>query len=376
MPQIHAGISCNLDKNILETALPLFKTGEIDVIEWSFDALFRHTHMPVWFHELLQFFSNEGRLLGHGVYFSMFSGQFSSDQQLWLRGLSNTAKRFNFAHVTEHFGFMTGEDFHKGAPLGVPCNNDALQLAQDRIKRMQSNCNCPVGLENLAFAYGQDDLLKQGQFLADILKQVNGFIILDLHNIYCQVKNFGIPFEKLIELYPLHLVREIHVSGGSWEDSTIEKGRKIRRDTHDDAVPKEVFEYLNYIIPKLPNLQFAILEQMGADLSTTSQRAAFTNDFGKLKSICNTHSKKEISVLNKFNPPPYELSETPYESKQLHEQQLALSNILEESTDFATAKSKLHNSNLCHTDWQIENWDDAMLETAYAISQKWKEGFQ
>jgi len=52
-----------------------------------------------------------------------------------------------------------------------------------------------------------------------------------------------------------------------------------------------------------------------------------------------------------------------------------LSNILEESNDFNTAKEHLSNSILAHSDWKIEGWDDVMFETAYDIAQKWKSGF-
>lgn len=45
------------------------------------------------------------------------------------------------------------------------------------------------------------------------------FIILDLHNLYCQIHNFNIPFEEILTGYPLNKVREIHISGGSWEDA-------------------------------------------------------------------------------------------------------------------------------------------------------------
>jgi len=57
MDKLLCGISCNLDSNILATALPLFEAGIVEAIEWSFDALFRHTHIPVWFEELLRVYA-------------------------------------------------------------------------------------------------------------------------------------------------------------------------------------------------------------------------------------------------------------------------------------------------------------------------------
>src|SRR6185295_16105907 len=98
------------------------------------------------------------------------------------------------------------------------------------------------------------------------------FIILDLHNIYCQIHNFNIEFDNIIDLFPLHRVREIHISGGSWEDSHIIPGKKIRRDTHDDSVPEEVFGLLELSIHRCPNLKYVVLEQLSSGLDTLQKR--------------------------------------------------------------------------------------------------------
>jgi len=200
MPSIHAGLSLNLDGNLLSAALPLLQKSEVDAFEWSFDALYHRaaTPLPEWFEALLDTFSKEHRLIGHGIVFSLFSGKWLPEQNLWLQQLSRIARRYNFAHVTEHFGFMTGEDFHKGAPLGVPLTAATLRLGQDRLCRLQDVCACAVGLENLAFAYHIDEVKKHGDFLQQLVQPVNGFIILDLHNAYCQSVNFNIPFAELL----------------------------------------------------------------------------------------------------------------------------------------------------------------------------------
>jgi len=375
MNSIYSGISCNLDHNVLTAALPLFKEGSIEALEWSFDALFNHKNIPSWFKELLQFYGNEGRLIGHGVYYSLFSGKMSPEQKEWLKHLESTSKQYNFDHISEHFGFMTGADFHKGAPLSVPYSSDALNVAKDRIARMSVACQKPVGLENLAFCYSIDEVEKHGRYLKDILSEINGFIILDLHNIYCQVKNFDIPFKDLIQLYPLEMVREIHISGGSWENSQSEADKKIRRDTHDEAVPEEVFEYLKLMINQLPNLKFVILEQLGTGLTTDKHRLDFRSDFKRMKKICASANSRNEASQNSFLPDKFIQSEIIYESDQLAKEQQILTGILEDSTSLNEAKKELENSMLSQSSWQIENWDHSMLETAYEITQKWKHGF-
>lgn len=372
MNEIHCGISCNLNANVLKSAIPLFDDGIVDAIEWSFDTLFDHSKIPSWFIELLQAFSKEERLIGHGVHFSIFSGLFSKEQQNWLEKLRKTALQFPFAHVTEHFGFMTGKDFHKGAPLNIPYSETTLSIAKDRLLRMQASCNCPVGLENLAFSYDLESVKRHGEFLSEIVKDVNGFIILDLHNLYCQTKNFNLSFEDLLACYPLELVREIHISGGSWEASISEDGRMIRRDTHDESVPDEVFDYLRFVLPKVENLKFVVLEQLGNALHSHEQQNDFQNDFKKMKHIVSQSERAGGSLIYGFENSMINLDPIPFESNQLAKEQMILSSILESSNNYVEVKARLGSSELARTDWKIEEWEDVMLETAFEITQKWK----
>ena len=165
MPNILPSIACNLDTNILQTALPLFADEKVAAIEWSFDTLFKVRDIPSWFVELLETFGNNQRLIGHGVFFSLFAGRWSPEQGQWLERLERMSAHFKFDHITEHFGFMTGADFHKGAPISIPFNAQTLSLGQDRLKRIYNACRCPVGLENLAIAYSLEEVKRHGGFL-------------------------------------------------------------------------------------------------------------------------------------------------------------------------------------------------------------------
>ena len=376
MPKILSSIACNLDNHILLASLALFESEKVQAIEWSFDTLFNFTDIPPWFTELLHAFSAENRLIGHGVFFSLFSGKWSKEQQNWLNHLKKLSSEYHFDHITEHFGFMTGADFHKGAPLSIPFNNSTLAIGQDRLKRIYEACQCPVGLENLAFSYSLDEVKRHGAFLTQLIEPVNGFIILDLHNLYCQIHNFDMPFEEIIGLYPLERVREIHISGGSWENSDLRPNKKVRRDTHDEAVPNAVFDLLKRTMPLCPNLKFVVLEQLGNGLTTEESRRLFQKDFFMMDEI--VEKQNEISfneAANTFLPPPFSLRNEPIEDNLLAEQQRQLSLILETAVDYEDAKTRLNASNLADSDWKIENWQPYMLETAVRIAQKWKSGY-
>lgn len=377
MPDVYSAIACNLDTHILQASLPLFESEKVQAIEWSFDTLYRHEQIPDWFTELLNAYSQENRLIGHGVFFSLFAGTWTSQQREWLNRLESLSKEYTFQHITEHFGFTTGEDFHKGAPLSVPFTASTLSLGQDRLKRIQNACCCPVGLENLAFAYSLDEVKQQGDFLHQLLEPVNGFIILDLHNLFCQIQNFRIDAADLIALYSLDRVREIHISGGSWTSSSLNPARKIRRDTHDDAVPAEVFALLEQVLDRCPNLTFVVLEQLGSGLTTDKDRQLFQQDFFRMSNILSRHNRSNKSSLpNSFlSSLPHIIPITPLEDWSLQTQQTELSTILETSVDYHQAYTRLGSSSLANSAWEVEKWDASMLETALAIAQKWQYGF-
>lgn len=331
--------------------------------------------VPSWFRDLLMAFSNEKRLIGHGVFFSLFSGKWLPEQEAWLKHLQQTCAEFRFDHITEHFGFMTGKDFHHGAPLNIPYTGTTLSIGWDRLKRIQEACGLPVGLENLAFSYSLDEVKRHGAFLEQLLEPVNGFIILDLHNLYCQLRNFDLAFDEMISLYPLERVREIHISGGSWEASTAAPTRSVRRDTHDDTVPPDVFQLLEMTIARCPHLKYVVLEQLGNGLETEESRFSFYNDFLQMEQIVRENSSEgDVDPVEPFLPSSRLLRGAAVEDMMLYEQQLELSSILESSASYEEAMHLLEHSSLARSDWRIEQWEPYMIETAVKIAQKWKKG--
>ncbi len=295
MPRPLCALSLMLDDDYRRAVYPLFEAGEVDAVEWSFDCGWGHPASPDWLDELLRFYGEQGRLLGHGVSFSPLSGQWHDRQIQWLAMLRKEVDQRSYAHISEHFGFMTAGDFHQSAPLPVPRNADTIRLGQERLKLLKHTANLPVGLENLAFAFGPSDVAEQGQFLDELLAPVDGFLLLDLHNLYCQSHNFTVPGERLMESYPLGRVRELHVSGGSWSGSTLDPDSPpIRRDTHDDAVPEDVFRLLRHALDTCPNVRYVTLERLGGTIPLDGNGATgierFHADFHRLREIVEASS--------------------------------------------------------------------------------------
>ncbi|MCE3228656.1 MAG: hypothetical protein K0S32_3207 [Bacteroidetes bacterium] len=376
------GLSLMHEQEFLNAAIPLFLKNEVDVLEWSFDTILVEKYKPEWVHQLLKEYSINNRLIGHGVRYSLFDAKWTKRQESWIRKLKAEVKRYNYNHITEHFGFMSHSDFHKGAPLPVPFNKKSLAIGTDRLKRLQHAAELPVGVENLAFAFSKHEINKQGEFLDSLVESVNGFLILDLHNLYCQSQNFKTAIIELVKSYPLKKVKEIHISGGSWQNSVYTKDiKKVRRDTHDEKVPAEIFKVLPEVMKLCPNVEYVIFERLGDTLHNEKEAEDFRKDFRRLrKIIAGINSSKKTQTQNqkpsaakglptarpitnnqKLNPPLFD--------QPLYNEQQFILDVLRKSQRPSEAFSLLKQKQL--PDWNIASWNTSMLETAIGLIRKW-----
>ncbi len=276
------GLSLMPEADYAAAALPLLSAGVVDAVEYSFDMRWG-SGPPEWMAGLLDHYGQAGRLLGHGVSWSMLSARWSDRHEAWLRRLGHEVAERRYAHVSEHFGFMLAADFTWSAPLPVPATPSVVRMGRERLQRLAKVAGVPVGLENLALALSADDALGQGALLDAMLEAVDGFVLLDVHNLWCQVANFGLDPADLLARFPLHRVRQIHVSGGSWD---VALQPRFRRDTHDDAVPDEVLELLALALPRCAQLEHVVLERLGTTLPTAAAQAELQRDFHRVREVC------------------------------------------------------------------------------------------
>ncbi|MBB6369710.1 DUF692 family multinuclear iron-containing protein [Chryseobacterium shigense] len=355
------GLAMMPEAEFVSAILPLLQNNDVDVLEWSFDTLY-DVKEPEWLSGLLDFYAENNRLLGHGVYYSLFDARWTERQESWLKKLKKEFKHRKYNHITEHFGFMNTENFHQGVPLPVPLHSKTLQIGKDRLCRLQDAVEIPVGIENLAFSFSVDDVKEQGEFLAELIEDIDGFLILDLHNIYCQSCNFEIDMQDIIRMYPLEKVKEIHLSGGSWQESAYGK-KPVRRDTHDDNIPEVILNVLPEVLAQCNNLEYIIIERLGHTLDTEAKKHVFFDDFYRVKAIIDISdfSAGSNKVWNKKNKG----YSGPVEDLLLYDEQTKLTKMLFEGNSVQAVKNeKFHY-------FKPENWDEEMIATAQQIIKKW-----
>ena len=272
----HAALSLMPDDDFARATLPLFEEGIVEAVEWSFDVGWALPQLPDWLGDLLTHYSDQRRLYGHGVSFSTLSAQLDARRVRWLESLGKECARHTYQHISEHMGFMTAGPFDRGSPLPVPPGPEADAVGRAAVRRLhQVAGGIPIGLENLALAFTPTDCTAQGAFMNRLLEPVDGFVVLDLHNLYCQMRNFQLEAEVLLQTFPWSRVREIHISGGS-------EPQGFRRDTHDDLVPEEVWALLDGVRGRAPSLELIVLERLGG---TIADPESFASEFRRLREV-------------------------------------------------------------------------------------------
>jgi uncharacterized protein (UPF0276 family) len=279
-------------------AAPLFQTGKVEVLEWSFDMAWSGEAIPFWCRELLLEYSDKNLLLGHGVTFSLLSARSTARQQLWLEKLLHECQLRSYVQISEHFGFAEAGPLSEGAPFPVPLTGGFLRIGKQKLSQLKETSQLPVGLENLAFAFCKQDVLDQGTFLDELLDEIDGFLILDLHNIYCQSANFNIDPADILCSYPLERVVEIHISGGSWSHSLSGNRKAVVRDTHDGRVPSEVFELVSTVLHQCTNLRYVVMERIGGSLFDVCEQSAFRADYDRLSELVKVN-RFDDSIIKK-----------------------------------------------------------------------------
>lgn len=366
MPKPYVGLSVFPHLNFFQACIPLLELGVVDIIEWSFDQV-RIQDRPVWLNLLLSEYSEADRLIAHGVHYSAFNGYLGDYHKEWLNLWDSEQLHLKFNHISEHIGFKSELSFDSGFPLPFDFDQVNPQVFASTLSALKSHSGCRVGFENLALAFSKSQVLSQPQFLKKLCDEMDGFIVLDLHNLYCQSLNFGMDIDELISFYPYEYIEEIHISGGSDEPSSYDL-KQIRRDTHNDRVPEILFDVLGRWLPKFKACKYIILEQLPESLIDLEAMEGFRRDFNRLLTIRDQYQSSspsdEQDVPKKINNLVPDLS---CEPDVFFNEQNKISKMLAQ-IKFPDEIRKDH-----YRYFKCDDWSMSMVETAMILSKKWNK---
>jgi hypothetical protein len=361
---IHVGLNLSPTEDLRVAALPLLEASEVDVLELSVDLAF--APVPEWADALLEFFGYEGRLVGHGVEMSAFTAGQDDRRRLWLSRLDEVQRRYRLTHLSEHFGFMTGGDFVGGTPFPVPYTRAALAVAHDNLMELKSHLGeMPIGLENLALALSNRDVDEQPDFLEALLSPIDGFVHLDLHNLYCQAENYARDPSELLRRYPLSRVVKIHLAGGNY---FVDGRERFRRDDHERDVPEACLALLEEALGLCPRLEHVILEHADHALKDVEGVEAFRSTYRRIREIVRSATAEPVA------PAAPEWREPDPSGDDIAPLQAALLECLDGSADRAEARSRLAgDERLAPFRGWVESFDDRALGLARLLVDRWGE---
>lgn len=194
---------------------------------------------------------------GHGIGLSLPSDM-PLDTDL-LEVIAGLAERLGFAWYSEHlssFATMRGAVPNAQAGLGlpVPYDEDVLDLLCGKVNQVQERLGLRLLLENPAvFTPVPDCDFTEPEFLNELCRRTGAGVLLDLHNLYTNVRNNGVDSAGYLDELDLTNVVEIHLAGGSTLGG-------FYTDSHADVSPREVWDLAYAYVPGMSALRSVVFE--------------------------------------------------------------------------------------------------------------------
>ena len=243
--------------------------GLLDYIELAPETLWRSSasgaFVPNDYHALFADLRARTNLacVAHGVSFSV--GSAKPDAERRARLLARIAEDhavFDFRWYTDHLGASELAGLELTLPLPTPMTPAAARAVRASLAAMQTVVP-DVGVENSAFYFHLGNPLDEPRFLREVLHAPRTHVLLDLHNLWTNARNLDFDAHEYLDALPLDRVIEIHVSGGTEsEPAWLPSGNVLRLDSHDHAVPEEVWKLTEKALPRCKNLRGLTLERM------------------------------------------------------------------------------------------------------------------
>jgi hypothetical protein len=183
-------------------------------------------------------------------------------------GLSiGSAHRFDRAHVeqmrswrdrfrcpwhSDHLAFHLANgnqgELNAGFTLPLTWDEETIALLVPRIANVRRRVPVPFLLEtNVYYVRPPIADYDEPTFLNELCARSGCGLVLDLHNLYCNARNHGFDAFAFLAALDLRHVGEIHLAGGLEFDG-------FYLDAHRGTTPEPVWELLEWVLPRVPNL--------------------------------------------------------------------------------------------------------------------------
>jgi uncharacterized protein len=196
--------------------------------------------------------SSQLRFVAHGVGLSI--GSFDHWNENYLRLLDELFARFDLAWHSEHLAYTEVAGENIGTMLALPRTQEALDLACERVRKIQARYEVPFLLEHviqlLPDAPGE---FTPAGFLNAITSNTGCGLILDVYNLECDAHNQGLDVSGFLEELDLAAVREMHLAGGVQQNG-------FQLDIHSRVVGDSTLKLAREVAARAPGLRVVTYE--------------------------------------------------------------------------------------------------------------------
>jgi uncharacterized protein len=179
-------------------------------------------------------------------------------------------ERFEFSWHSDHLSYHLaehGEDeaVHLNLTMPVVLDRETLALIAERVAEVRARIPVPFLLENNVYYFVLEDQdLDEATFLTELAETSGCGLLLDLHNLHVNAENHGTDPYEFLERVDFTRVHELHVAGGMTVNGTYV-------DAHSGPSPEPVWEMLDWVLPRCPQLGGVVFELFGSWYDTLGE---------------------------------------------------------------------------------------------------------
>ncbi len=164
--------------------------------------------------------------------------------------------------VSEHLAYCTSTvgdtAVNVGLTLPVALEQATVDLVGTRVRALRERLDRPVLLENNVYYFATPgEELTEPAVLNGLVDPWGAGVLLDLHNLHVNVRNGVMGAAAYLDELDLSAVREIHIAGGMELDG-------FYVDAHSGFPPQEVWDLLDQVAPRCPDLGGVTFELLGS----------------------------------------------------------------------------------------------------------------
>lgn len=162
-----------------------------------------------------------------------------------LMALHRLCEAVQPAAISEHLCWNAAAGMVINDLLPFPYTAEALSHVARRVDQVQEKLGRQLLVENLSsyltFAHSE---MTEGEFLAELSQRTGCGILLDVENLYVNVRNLGVDADSFIKSIPADAVKEYHLAGFEERDGCLV-------DTHSHPVFSGVWELFEIVLRQI-----------------------------------------------------------------------------------------------------------------------------